>query len=101
METYQLLDHLTQALRQLIITEWDLAVVGANERTVTSHLSRIVHELVEQTVHLALVCRKVGELERDQLPITESKVQATGRSTGQLAQEAGVERRLKDCPGLG
>lgn len=33
---------LQQALRRLIIEEWDLAVVGANERTVIAHLSRMI-----------------------------------------------------------
>ena len=33
---------LRDALRQLIIEEWDLAVVDAHERTITSHLSRMI-----------------------------------------------------------
>jgi hypothetical protein len=33
---------LRDALRQLIVEEWDLAVVDAHERTITSHLSRMI-----------------------------------------------------------
>lgn len=45
MEVGDLKPVLTEGLRRLIVTEWDLAVVGANERTITSHLSRILHGL--------------------------------------------------------
>lgn len=33
---------LVKALRHLIIEEWDLAVVDAHERTITTHLSRLI-----------------------------------------------------------
>lgn len=35
---------LREAIRRLIRQEWDLAVVGANERTITGHLGRFLTE---------------------------------------------------------
>ena len=42
MDSNGLRSLVSDALRRIIVDEWDLAVVDAHERTITSHLSRLI-----------------------------------------------------------
>lgn len=45
MDSNSLRSLVSDALRRIIVDEWDLAVVDAHERTITSHLSRLITDI--------------------------------------------------------